>query len=264
MQASDQPAAVSTKKLWAGIVISALPALFLLLDGVMKLAKPKVVVDTTVQLGYPESVIFDIGIVLIVCTVIYVIPRTAVLGAILLTGYLGGAVATHVRAGDGPFPILFPVIIGALLWGGLSLRDERISKHLQSGAQTVSISKRTLWAGRVVSAIPVLMLIFASAVPKFLKPADVLEQFVRLGYSENVILGIGILELACTIVYIIPRVSVLGAILLTGYLGGAVATHVRVGDPLFNVITPAVLGALVWGGLYLRDVRLRALLPLRS
>jgi len=142
--------------------------------------------------------------------------------------------------------------------------DERISKHLQSGAQTVSISKGTLWAGRVVSAIPVLMLIFASATPKFLKPADVLEQFARLGYSENVILGIGILELACTIVYIIPRVSVLGAILLTGYLGGAVATHVRVGDPLFNVITPAVLGALIWGGLYLRDVRLRALLPLRS
>ncbi len=224
MQASAQPAPVSTKKLWAGIVISALPALFLLYDGVMKLVKPSNVVETTVRLGYP----------------------------------------THVRAGDGPFPILFPVIVGALLWGGLSLRDERISKHLQSGAQTVSISKGTLWAGRVVSAIPVLMLIFASATPKFLKPADVLEQFARLGYSENVILGIGILELACTIVYIIPRVSVLGAILLTGYLGGAVATHVRVGDPLFNVITPAVLGALIWGGLYLRDVRLRALLPLRS
>jgi DoxX-like family len=264
MQASAQPAPVSTKKLWAGIVISALPALFLLYDGVMKLVKPPNVVETTVQLGYPESVILGLGIVLTACTVIYVIPRTAVLGAILLTGYLGGAVATHVRAGGGPFPILFPVIVGALLWGGLSLRDERISKHLQSGAQTVSISKGTLWAGRVVSAIPVLMLIFASAVPKFLKPADVLEQFARLGYSENVILGIGILELACTIVYIIPRVSVLGAILLTGYLGGAVATHVRVGDPLFNVITPAVLGVLIWGGLYLRDERLRALLPLRS
>ena len=154
MQASDQPAAVSKKKPWAGIVVSALPALFLLLDGVMKLAKPKVVVDTTVQLGYPESVIFDIGIVLIVCTVIYVIPRTAVLGAILLTGYLGGAVATHVRAGDGPFPILFPVIIGALLWGGLFLRDERISKHLQSSIQTDSVSKKALWAGIIIGALP--------------------------------------------------------------------------------------------------------------
>jgi DoxX-like family len=264
MQASAQPAPVSTKKLWAGIIISALPALFLLFDGVMKLVKPPNVVEITVQLGYPESVIFGLGIVLTACTVIYLIPRTAVLGAILLTGYLGGAVATHVRAGNGPFPILFPVIVGALLWGGLFLRDERISKHLQSGAQTVSISKGTLWAGRVVSAIPVLMLIFASAVPKFLKPAGLLEQFTRLGYPENVLLGLGILELSCTIIYIIPRVSVLGAILLTGYLGGAVATHVRVGDPLFNVITPAVLGALIWGGLYLRDERLRALLPLRS
>jgi len=264
MQASAQPAPVSTKKLWAGIVISALPALFLLFDGVMKLVKPPIVVETTVQLGYPESVILGLGIVLTACTVIYVIPRTAVLGAILLTGYLGGAVATHVRAGSGPFPILFPVIVGALLWGGLSLRDDRMSKHLQSGAQTASVSKKALWAGRIISALPALMLIFASALSKFLKPAGVVEQFARLGYPENVILGIGILELTCTIVYIIPRVSVLGAILLTGYLGGVVATHVRVGDPLFNVITPVVLGALIWGGLYLRDVRLRALLPLRS
>jgi hypothetical protein len=110
-----------------------------------------------------------------------------------------------------------------------------------------------------------MMLIF-SGVLKLAKPAGarVVEEFGRLGYPENVILGIGILELACTVVYIIPRVSVLGAILLSGYLGGAVATHVRVGDPLFNVIIPAVLGVLIWGGLYLRDVRLRALLPLRS
>jgi hypothetical protein len=263
MQASAQPAPVSTKKLWAGIVISALPAVFLLFDGVMKLVKPPNVVEITVQLGYPERVILGLGIVLTACTVIYVIPRTAVLGAILLTGYLGGAVATQVRAGGGPFPILFPVILGALLWGGLFLRDDRISEHLQSGTQTASVSKKALWAGRVVSALPALMLIF-SGVLKLAKPAPVVVEFGRLGYPETVILGIGILELACAVVYIIPRASVLGAILMTGYLGGAVATHVRVGDPLFNVITPAVLGALIWGGLYLRDVRLRALLPLRS
>lgn len=266
MQASAQPAPVSTKKLWAGIVISALPALFLLIDGAMKLVKPAFVVEATVQLGYPESVILGLGIVLTACTVIYVIPRTAVLGAILLTGYLGGAVASHVRLGDPLFThILSPVYFGALIWGGLFLRDERISKHLQSGAQTVSISKGTLWAGRIVSALPALMLIF-SGVLKLAKPAGsgVVEEFGRLGYPENVILGIGILEFACTVVYAIPRTSVLGAILLTGYLGGAVATHVRVGDPLFKVIMPPVLGALIWGGLYLRDVRLRALLPLRS
>jgi hypothetical protein len=262
MQASAQPAPVSTKKLWAGIVISALPALFLFIDGVMKLVKTPDVVEATVKLGYPESVILGLGIVLTACTVIYVIPRTAVLGAILLTGYLGGAVASHVRAGDGPFPILFPIIIGVLVWGGLFLRDDRVSEHLQSGTQTASVPKKTLWAGRIVSALPALMLLF-SGVLKLAK-APVVAEFARLGYPESVILGIGILELACMVVYIIPRTSVLGAILLTGYLGGAVATHVRVGDPLFNVIIPAVLGALAWGGLYLRDVRLRALLPLRS
>jgi hypothetical protein len=263
MQASAQPAHDSKKTPWAGIVASALPALFLLIDGAMKLVKPPVVVETTVQLGYPESVILGLGIVLIACTVIYIIPRTAVLGAILLTGYLGGAVATHVRAADGPFPILFPVILGALLWGGLFLRDVRISEHLQSGIQSASVSKKALWAGIVIGGLPVLMLLF-SVVLKLAKPADVVTEFARLGYPENVILVIGILELACTVVYIIPRVSVLGAILLTGYLGGAVATHVRIGDPLPNVLGPIIFGALLWGGLYLRDQRLRALLPLRS
>jgi hypothetical protein len=263
MQANDQSAPVPKKTPWAGIVVSALPALFLLLDGVMKLAKPAVVVETTVQLGYPESVILGLGIVLTVCTIIYVIPRTAVLGAILLTGYLGGAVATHVRAGGGPFPILFPVIIGALLWGGLFLRDERISKHLKTGIQSDSVSKKARLAGIIIGVLPTLMLLF-SGVLKLAKPAEVVTEFSRLGYPENVILGIGILEIACTVIYIIPRVSVLGAILLTGYLGGAVATHVRIGDPIFNVLGPVIFGALLWGGLYLRDQRLRALLPLRS
>jgi len=106
--------------------VSRLPALFLLVDGAMKLAKPAIVVETTVKLGYAESVIFPLGIVLLACTSVYVIPRTSVLGAILLTGYLGGAVATHVRAGNGWFTMSFPVILGALLWSGLYLRDARL------------------------------------------------------------------------------------------------------------------------------------------
>jgi hypothetical protein len=123
----DTPTAPSSKAMvWTGRIISGIPALFLLVDGVMKLVKPKPVVEATVQLGYPESVIVGLGIVLIACTVVYIIPRTAILGAILLTGYLGGAVATHVRVEEGLFPILFPVIFGALLWGGLYLRDERL------------------------------------------------------------------------------------------------------------------------------------------
>jgi len=95
-----------------------------------------------------------------------------------------------------------------------------------------------------------------------LKPAVAVPGFIHYGYPEKVFLPICILEIACAIVYAIPRTSVLGAILLTGYLGGATATHVRVGDSLFFV--PAVLGVLVWGGLFLRDDRLRALIPLRT
>jgi DoxX-like family len=116
----------SKTMLWTGRVMSALSALFLLFDGGMKLVKPEFVVKATVKLGFAESVIVPLGIVLVICTVLYLIPRTKVWGAILLTGYLGGAVATHVHAGDGPFEILFPVIFGALLWGGLTLRDARL------------------------------------------------------------------------------------------------------------------------------------------
>ena len=125
--------------------------------------------------------------------------------------------------------------------------------------QPAPVSKKMLSAGYVVSALPVLLLLF-SGVMKLVKPAEVVEGFGKLGWDESLALGLGILELACTVIYVIPRTSVLGAILLTGYLGGATATHVRIGDQFFG---PVILGVLVWGGLYLRDPRLRALLPLR-
>lgn len=117
---------MSKGTLWVGRIISGLPALFLLMDGAMKLFKPAFVVDATVKLGYPENVIIPIGVVLIICTILYLIPKTSVLGAILLTGYLGGAVATHVRTGESLFSIVFPVIFGVLLWLGLYLRDSRL------------------------------------------------------------------------------------------------------------------------------------------
>src|SRR5262245_21052897 len=129
LESADQAAnevQPSKGKLWTGRIMSGLPALFLLFDGVMKLFKPEFVVKATVQLGYSESVIVPLGIVLTVSTVLYLIPRTAVLGAILLTAYLGGAVATHVRISAGLFEIVFPVIFGVLLWGGLCLRDAQL------------------------------------------------------------------------------------------------------------------------------------------
>ena len=115
MQSATRSSSVSNKQLWLGRTMSAMPALFLLVDGAMKLVKPEVVIKATVELGYAESVIVPLGIVLLTCTILYLVPRTAVLGAILLTGYLGGAVATHVRAGQGLFEIMFPVVFGALL-----------------------------------------------------------------------------------------------------------------------------------------------------
>ncbi len=121
--------------------------------------------------------------------------------------------------------------------------------------------KKKLWAGRILSALPVLLLLF-SGVLKLMKPAAVVQGFAHFGYPESLAFSIGILEVACTVVYVIPRTSILGAILLTGYLGGATATHVRIGDP--NFVIPVGLGVLVWGGLYLRDDRLHAIIPLRS
>ena len=127
MQATDRTLPVSNAMLWGGRVLSFLPAAFLLVDGFMKLVQPAVVVETTVELGYPESVILDLGLVLLASTALYLIPRTGVLGAILLTGYLGGAVATHVRVEGPAFSVLFPVILGAMLWGGLYLRNPRVA-----------------------------------------------------------------------------------------------------------------------------------------
>lgn len=110
----------------AGWVVGGLPALFLMADGAARLFKPAPVVETPVGLGYPEGVIVGMGVVLLACTALYEIPKTSVLGAILLTGYLGGAVATHVRVGAGWSPVLFPAAFGVLLWAGLAPREPRL------------------------------------------------------------------------------------------------------------------------------------------
>ena len=128
----------------------------------------------------------------------------------------------------------------------------------------VSARKGQLWAGRIMSGLGVAFLLM-DGVMKLFKPAVVRETFARLGYPESEIIGIGLLLLMCTALYLIPRTSIFGAILLTGFLGGAVATHVRVGDPLLShVLFPTYIAALLWVGLYLREPRLRALVPLKS
>ena len=124
----------------------------------------------------------------------------------------------------------------------------------------MTTTKKMLWAGYVMSALPVMMLLF-SGILKLVKPASVVEGFTHLGYEESVALGLGLVELLSTFLYVIPRTSVLGAILLTGYLGGATATHLRIGEPFHMAV---LLGVFTWGGLYLRDERLRQLIPLRA
>jgi len=135
---------------------------------------------------------------------------------------------------------------------------------MHSATYAAPVSKARLSAGHIVSAIPVLFLLFDSTI-KFPAIDPVVESFSQLGYPVSLAIGIGAIELACLVLYVIPRTSVLGAILLTGYLGGAVATHVRVGSPLLtHILFPIYVAALVWGGLFLREGRLRALVPLRS
>ena len=125
-------------------------------------------------------------------------------------------------------------------------------------------SKRELWAGRVLSGLAVAFLIFDS-VGKLLQVQPVIDETLQLGYPRDVVFSLGVILLSSVLVYLIPRTALLGAALLTGYLGGAVATHVRVENPLFtHILFPTYVAALLWGGLVLRDARLRGFLPWRN
>jgi hypothetical protein len=129
---------------------------------------------------------------------------------------------------------------------------------------TATISSRARLAGRILSGLAVFFLAFDAGL-KLLAAPEAIQGTTELGYSAAVIVPLGVVQLVCLAVYLWPRTSVLGAVLWTGYLGGAVATHVRVGSPLLShVLFPTYLALLLWGGLWLRDRRLRALLPLRD
>jgi DoxX-like family len=126
VQSLTQAGPVSKGRLWTGRIISALVVLFLLFDSITKVMKVRAVIEASAQLGYPANTIFTIGIILLVCTVFYIIPQTAVLGAILLTGYLGGAVAANLRISSAMFNTLFPIVFAALAWTGIFLRESRL------------------------------------------------------------------------------------------------------------------------------------------
>jgi DoxX-like family len=135
---------------------------------------------------------------------------------------------------------------------------------METGAPSSAGSTKMLWAGRIISGLVVLFMILDGTL-HLMKPSPVITAFAQLGYPIRLAATLGIIDLVCVLVYAIPRTSILGAILLTGYLGGAVATHLRVGSSLFGeTLFPVYFGVLVWGGLFLRDEGLRALIPFRS
>jgi len=126
VQSLTQAGPVSKGRLWTGRIISAVVVLFLLFDSITKVLKVRAVIEASAQLGYPVSAIVTIGIILLVCTVFYIIPQTAVLGTILLSGYLGGAVAANLRIGSAMFNTFFPIVFAALAWTGIFLRESRL------------------------------------------------------------------------------------------------------------------------------------------
>ena len=128
-------------------------------------------------------------------------------------------------------------------------------------ASNTGVSKPVMWTGRVMTALPVL-LILLGGVMKVMKVPGVAEGFARAGLSDRLIVPVGIIEIVCAVIYAIPQTSILGAILLTGLLGGATLTNVRIGDP--TAVVPVIVGMMAWGGLYLRDRRLRVLIPFRE
>jgi hypothetical protein len=137
-----------------------------------------------------------------------------------------------------------------------------MSLSVVAHSETKSSSKLALWAGRLLTTLAVLFLLF-DGIAKVLRVAPVMEASARLEVPESVIPGLGAVLIAATLLHAFPTTSVLGAIVLTGYLGGATWTHIRMGGPVFPMVFPALFGALLWGGLYLRDPRLGALVPLR-
>jgi hypothetical protein len=134
---------------------------------------------------------------------------------------------------------------------------------MESTAQSAPVSKAAVWTGRVISGLVVLFMIF-DGVTKVMKVRQVIDATIRIGFPVSTVVGIGITLLVCVALYVIPQTSILGAILLTGYFGGATAANIRAGSPLFNTGFAVGFGVLTWLGLYLRERRLRALVPLRS
>jgi hypothetical protein len=139
-----------------------------------------------------------------------------------------------------------------------------VQPNMQTVSSTGSLSMKSIWAGRIISGLITAFMIF-DAVIHMMKPAPVVEAFAKLNFPLRFAVPLGIVELLCIVLYVIPSTSILGAIFLTGYLGGAVAIQLPTGNPFFGeILFPVYIGVFLWGGIYLRDARLRALVPFQT
>jgi hypothetical protein len=232
------------------------------MDACFKFTTNPQVVATQKQLGFPMSLTPDIGILALICIALYAIPATSILGALLLTGYLGGAIALHLRVDNPLFShTLFPIYIALFIWGGIWLRNHTLRELFPIASPAPSVaSKKLLWTGYVVTALSAL-LILLTAVMKFTyhpkagdpPPMYPLHHIPHLAY----------LEILCIALYLIPATSFSGAVLMTGYLGGATCINLLGGSVSSSLIT-ALIGVILWAGIWLRNARIRSLFPLRS
>ena len=247
-----------------GYTLTILAILFMLMDAVMKFTHAAPVLEANRQLEIPLSLTPAIGVIALVCIVLYAIPATSVLGAILLTGYLGGAIAVHARVGNPVFThILFPIYIALFIWGGIWLRDHTLRDlfPIVEAPATSAPSKALLYTGYVITALATLFVLF-SAVMKFVyvppagspPPSFPMQHIHTLAYIEFVLVAL----------YLFPRTAFFGAVFLGGYLGGATMIDLRAGESVGGSLVPALLAAALWAGYWLRNAQVRSLIPLRN
>ena len=247
-----------------GYTLTALAILFMLMDAAMKFTHAAQVIEATKQLEIPFSLIPAIGVIALLCLAFYVIPATSVLGAILFTGYLGGAIAVHARVGNPIFThMLFPIYIALFIWGGIWFRDRTMRDlfPIVKNPATSAPSKALLYTGYAITALAAL-LVLLSAVMKFVyvppagapPPAFPMEYVHTLAYIEFLLVAL----------YLFPRTAFFGAVFLSGYLGGATMIGLRAGESVGGSIIPAIIAVFLWIGLWLRNAQVRSLIPLRK
>lgn len=254
----------SQARLWIAYTLTTLFTLFMAFDAMVKFSHAPQVTEANNQLGFPLHLVPAIGVLALVLLALYLIPATALLGAILFTGYLGGAIALHLRV-DNPFftHTLFPIYIALFLWGGLWLRDAEFRElfPVTSPPPSETTSKKLRVTGYILTALGALLILFTAVMKlTYVPPAGSPSPSFPLHHIHH----LAYIEILCIAVYLFPRTSVFGAVLLTGYLGGATCINLRSGESSLGVsLVPVFIGVILWAGVWLRDSRLRSLTPVR-